>query len=202
MIIIIIVFITTISSNSAWFLSNDFEFIYFNIIKIYSIDIFIIFVHQYVKNCTRLTERFNQTLVAHLMKFVNDDADNWDEFLGSVAFAYRIKRQESTKTSPFELLYGVPARLPVDLQNAADASLTTVEAEEGDVTAQRQRLQQFADVISGKRETARENIQAAQSSQKQRYDIKHKGQIFKVRTIFIISQWGILIINYIILNIV
>ena len=37
-----------------------------------------------------LTERFNQTLVSHLMRYVNNEATNWDRHLQSVAFAHRV----------------------------------------------------------------------------------------------------------------
>jgi hypothetical protein len=58
----------------------------------------------------RLTERANQTIVTHLMKVVNERADDWDRHLASVVFGYRVNRQASTKTSPFELMYGVKPR--------------------------------------------------------------------------------------------
>ena len=63
-----------------------------------------------------LTERFNHTLTTHLMKVVNEKDDDWDDHLDPVLFGYRVNVQSSTKTTPFELLYGVKARLPIDIE--------------------------------------------------------------------------------------
>jgi len=54
------------------------------------------------------------------MKYTNEEADDWDQYVQSVAFAYRVNIQASTKFSPFELLYGVKARLPLDLYGDGD----------------------------------------------------------------------------------
>ena len=62
-----------------------------------------------------LDERFNQTLQRGLLKMVNDNQNEWDKFLDSVLFVYRMSKQASTKFSPFFLLYGREPRLPVDL---------------------------------------------------------------------------------------
>ena len=47
---------------------------------------------------------------------MNEKADDWDQHLDAVAFAYRVKEQVSAKMSPFELMYGVKVRLPMELQ--------------------------------------------------------------------------------------
>lgn len=52
-----------------------------------------------------LVERYNQTLQRSLVKLVNDEQNNWDEFLDGVLFAYRTAVQKSTKKSPFEVMY-------------------------------------------------------------------------------------------------
>ena len=48
--------------------------------------------------------------VTALSKVVNEASDDWDEHID--AFSYRINVQATTRKSPFELLYGVTARLP------------------------------------------------------------------------------------------
>ena len=52
-----------------------------------------------------LTERFNQTLQASLIKVVNSSQDDWDEQLSAVLFAYRTSVQKATKLTPFEIMY-------------------------------------------------------------------------------------------------
>ena len=52
-----------------------------------------------------LVERFNQTLQRSLVKLVNKEQNNWDEYIDSVLFAYRTAIQKSTKRSPFEVMF-------------------------------------------------------------------------------------------------
>lgn len=53
-----------------------------------------------------LVERYNQTLQRSLVKLVNNQQTDWDEYLDGVLFAYRTSVQKSTKITPFELMYG------------------------------------------------------------------------------------------------
>ena len=52
-----------------------------------------------------LVERYNQTLQRCLIKLVNREQDNWDEYIDGVLFAYRTSKQKSTQCTPFELMY-------------------------------------------------------------------------------------------------
>lgn len=115
-----------------------------------------------------MTERFNQTLVTHLMKVVNEESTDWDDHIQSIVFAYRVNRQESTKFTPFELMYGVKARLPIDLEGERDTNRPTENEE-----VLRQRVADLAESLSTRREEAKDNIAAAQAKQKERYDLKH-----------------------------
>ena len=60
-----------------------------------------------------LDERINQTLKSSLQRLVNEHRE---EFIDDVVFAYRTSRQDSTKYTPFFLMHGREARLPVDVQ--------------------------------------------------------------------------------------
>lgn len=62
-----------------------------------------------------LTERFNKTLCAMLSAYVSAHQRDWDVYLPTVLFAYRVAVQESSRRTPFELVYGRQARLPNDL---------------------------------------------------------------------------------------
>ena len=46
---------------------------------------------------------------------IEDNQNEWDEYLDSVIFVYRTSKQASTRFSPFFLLYGREPRLPIDL---------------------------------------------------------------------------------------
>ena len=52
-----------------------------------------------------MVERFNQTLQRSLVKFVNDNQNDWDEKIDGVLFAYTTSQQKSTNHSSFELMY-------------------------------------------------------------------------------------------------
>lgn len=61
-----------------------------------------------------LTERFNNTLCTMLTPYTNENQDNWDELLPYVLLAYRTTPHNTTKQTPFYLLYGRNVRFPFD----------------------------------------------------------------------------------------
>ena len=58
-----------------------------------------------------LVERYNRTLTTMLAKTAERGGRDWDQHL---PYVYRASEQESTKESPFFLLYGRDPRLPVE----------------------------------------------------------------------------------------
>jgi len=75
--------------------------------------IFLFFFLQIQAN--GLDERFNQTLQNMLSKFVQENKESWDSFLDTCTFGYNTSRHESTLHTPFELMFGRQAVLPIDL---------------------------------------------------------------------------------------
>jgi hypothetical protein len=63
-----------------------------------------------------MIERFNRTLGECIAKLINDNDKEWDEYISSVLFAYRTMKHKSTGYSPFYLMYGRQAKLPVELK--------------------------------------------------------------------------------------
>ena len=61
-----------------------------------------------------LVEKFNSTLIAMISKCCEVAMHNWDQYLPHLLFAYRSSVQESTRESPFFLLYGRDPRLPTE----------------------------------------------------------------------------------------
>ena len=59
-----------------------------------------------------MVERFNHTLAAMLAHYVSDGADDWDEYLVAVQFAYNTSQHATTGVSPHEAMHGWVARLP------------------------------------------------------------------------------------------
>ena len=62
-----------------------------------------------------LDERTNQTLKARLAKLVNENQNNWDDFLEDIAFSIRTQKQGSTKFTPFFLMFGRHPRTPCEV---------------------------------------------------------------------------------------
>jgi transposase InsO family protein len=60
------------------------------------------------------SEREIQTLTTALRAYVNQRANDWDEYLPAVELGFNSKKQASTGSTPFMLVYGNEARVPID----------------------------------------------------------------------------------------
>lgn len=85
-----------------------------------------------------LTERLNRTLADMLSMYIDVNHKTWDEILPYATFAYNTAVQETTRFTPFELVYGrqvtttLDAMLPVDNSDTTDENIEnlTERAEE------------------------------------------------------------------------
>ena len=111
-----------------------------------------------------LDERLNQTLKSKFQKLVNEHMDDWDELIDNILFAYRSSHQDSTKCTPFLLMYGREARLPIDLTRV------TSELNEDNFEA---KVKCMAELRAKLHSNALANIEKAQERQKKHYDAKH-----------------------------
>ncbi|HBK71150.1 MAG TPA: hypothetical protein DDZ39_05755 [Flavobacteriaceae bacterium] len=62
-----------------------------------------------------LVERFNRTLEQMLSAYTNERQTDWDEYIAPCLFAYRNTVHESTKQTPFFLMFLREPKLPIDL---------------------------------------------------------------------------------------
>lgn len=62
------------------------------------------------------TERINRILEDTLRHYVGAKQDDWDKLLPAVEFAINNSFQESTRTTPFELVYGQRLRTPLTVE--------------------------------------------------------------------------------------
>ena len=65
------------------------------------------------------SEREIQTLIVALRAFCNEHQDDWDDYLDMLELGFNSAEQASTKQSPFEMIFGMLPRLPVDVALAA-----------------------------------------------------------------------------------
>ncbi len=119
-----------------------------------------------------LFERFNSTLIQMLAKTGERFSQDWDKHLPYVLYAYRITLQESTKESPFLLLYG------------RDPALPTLDALLREPTPYMVDLDNYkTEILTGLNSAwtlAQDNIKITQQRQKATYDRTMKETPLKV----------------------
>ena len=77
-----------------------------------------------------LVEQFNRTLLNMLSIFCKDNETTWDLQLPYVMMAYRTSVQESTGATPFSLMFGREAKLPVDIMYGQPPNTLALSASE------------------------------------------------------------------------
>jgi hypothetical protein len=60
-------------------------------------------------------ESSNRTLISMIKKKISDHPKHWHKILFEALWAHRISKHSATKVSPFELVYGQEAVLPVEI---------------------------------------------------------------------------------------
>ena len=125
------------------------------------------FTTAYHAQSNGLVERFNRTIVGMLKKFTNAEQTNWNEYIPYVLWAYNTTPQANTKFSPFLLVFNREPVLSLDhlIEGMADLNANYIKD-----------INQNIDYI---RFLARENLRDQQRIQKNRYDSKRSGIVFK-----------------------
>ena len=62
-----------------------------------------------------MVERANHTIEKMLSCFVSENQKDWDEYILLLMMAYRAAEHETTKVSPYEMMFGRSINLPIDL---------------------------------------------------------------------------------------
>ena len=112
-----------------------------------------------------------------LAKFVSSKKTQWSSFLDTCVFSYNTSCHDSTRFTPFELMFGRCATLPVDL----DVRPALLE-EEVDCynNLQEPDLTRLGEERAQCLQEAKANIVAAQVKQKELHDKKHaKPELFQ-----------------------
>ena len=109
-----------------------------------------------------LVERMNRSLLNMLSKSAESNGSDWDERLPFVLFAYRASTQESTKESPFYLLYGRDPQLPTSEMLEPQIDRITYNLDDYKT--------EMVKHMSEAWKLAQENVKHAQKSQKKHYD--------------------------------
>ncbi|MCP4487896.1 MAG: DDE-type integrase/transposase/recombinase [Gammaproteobacteria bacterium] len=123
-----------------------------------------IYSTPYHPACNGLAERTVQTVINTLACLVSTNSNQWDTLLPFVKFAINSSSNESTRESPYFLLYGRDPHLPIEaaLSTPKKVQMRDIESYVEDV---QESLQQAWDL-------ARKNIHRAQQRQQQNFNQK------------------------------
>ena len=130
------------------------------------------FTTAYHPQTDGLVERFNRTLTDMLAKTVQKNGRDWDQHLPQVLFAYRTSLQESTKESPFFLLYGRDDQLPTEATVSQPRTRYQVDLDDYKT--------HLTSSLTEAWELARSHVQKAQKQQKRYYDRHAREPTFQV----------------------
>ena len=111
--------------------------------------------------------RYNQTLCSSLVKYVNDNQDDWDRFIDRVLFAYRTTVSKSTNQTPFFLAFGKNPKLLIEDEYPVGEK---VECDEDESLTRR--IETMSD-ISQLQKQAQVKIKDSQAKYKKYFDAKH-----------------------------
>jgi hypothetical protein len=85
-------------------------------------------------------ERFNRTLINSLSAYVTHNPGTWDKYLHGALFAYRTTVHPATGETPFFLMHGREARIPLDvIRSSAPKLLEDIQQFKSKLTVDLQR---------------------------------------------------------------
>ncbi|RWS21693.1 pol polyprotein-like protein, partial [Leptotrombidium deliense] len=129
------------------------------------------FTTPYKPSTAGLVERVNRSLMTLLKSYVEKESSKWDIVLPFITHMYNVSFHSSINTTPFYLLHGYHAKLPVDMY--LNNNITNVNDCSDYIYEVSVNLQKA-------REEAKEHITAAQENYKKYYDKRHKPYEFHV----------------------
>jgi hypothetical protein len=136
----------------------------------------------YHPQCNGLVEQYNHTFAEMLSMYVNSYRNDWDGLVDFVTFAYNTSRQESTGFSPFYLLYGREAVLPVDVALGNNPEMDN--GEDGSSACIRQLTSELPTI----RDEVKRRLAQIQYKQKTRYERRRRSVNFAVGDLVLIYR--------------
>lgn len=110
-------------------------------------------------------ERFNRTLLNMLGTLPVNQKQHWSRHISAVVHAYNSTESDATGFSPYRLMFGREAHLPVDLAFGTSADRTSATSHKGYVDRLRRDLKMAY-------EKAQEVSQARENRNKKNYDLR------------------------------
>ncbi|RXN05331.1 Retrovirus-related Pol polyprotein from transposon 412 [Labeo rohita] len=110
-------------------------------------------------------ERFNRTLLSMLGTLEEKDKHHWRDFVKPLVHAYNCTRNDTTGYSPYELMFGRQAKLPIDLAFGINPPGERPKTHSEYVKKLRERLQESYELAS-------DNSRKMSEKNKARFDLK------------------------------
>jgi len=129
------------------------------------------------------SEREIRTLITALRSFCNEHQDDWDDYLDMLELGFNSSVQASTQRSPYELLYGVKPRLPIDVALASFVPRNPAALDRAE------RMQQALTF-------ARDHLLTAQERQARNADRHRRRAAFSVGDSALLSTEGLQLRNF------
>eukprot|EP00731_Ephydatia_muelleri_P009168 Em0004g1506a len=123
----------------------------------------------YHPQCNGMVERFNRTLLDMLSTAVGNHQADWQQHIRKLCLAYNSSVHSSTGFTPFFLMFGRQAKLPIDLMYGTNQM-------EPNTTSEYARC--LKDALQEAYALVRERCQAEHKRQKELYDQKVHGKPF------------------------
>ena len=121
-----------------------------------------------------MVERFNRTLGECIARLVQNEERDWDEFVEATLFAYRTKKHATTGFTPFYLMYGRQATLPIDLKIPGKEDLNDTN------NPFMTRLYHLIEQLENDRQEVVNRVTQEQQKQKHRHDKKGVSEKLKI----------------------
>ncbi len=118
-------------------------------------------------------KRVNQTLVHILRKTVHDSKKDWDSKLTAPLWAYRTTYKVTTHATPFSLVYGIEAILPIEFEIPSLRITTNERLDESQ--SLKDRLEQL-EGLNEARQLSAQHIETMQRRRKVQFDKRHKSR--------------------------
>jgi hypothetical protein len=99
-------------------------------------------------------ERFNRTLNSMSSHFINEEQDNWDQFIPLLSFAYNATNNSTTGFSPFYLMLGRPPMSLAETFALLPQSEGTTWGEEAKSAMKKALQTAYKDIIHRQNESA------------------------------------------------
>ena len=126
--------------------------------------------------CNGLIEHFHSTLKLMLKRLCSERPKDWDRYLAATLFAYREAPHESTKFSPFELMYGRTVRGPMEVLK----ELFTKTGTDEEVKSTYQYVIDLKNRIRDTCELAHQHLSKASDRYKKYYDLRSRPRSLEV----------------------